>query len=258
MALADERDPIRLAILIASLAGLVLLGVRTAGGPQGASARHRAAARDHFAGKVVAIAARRALPLSVRRQVAMPRQSDAATVRTSQATYVLGGTRRVAAGGRVPIASVLRSAARGGGAVRVAKLPVAVRGAAGAAVGDKVFAFGGKLPRGRASDLVQEYDVATERSVIAARLPAAVTNAAAVTLDAFVYLVGGRVEGSPSREIIRFDPLRGRAVVAGRLPVPASGGIAVASRRRRGYLVDADVPGSPPLTFEITVGKHGH
>src|SRR5690242_6192923 len=124
MARARERDPVRLAILIASLAGLVVLGVHTAGGPQGASASRRAARRGHFAGKVVAIAARRALPLTLRRRVARRHPSDGAIVRTSRATYVLGGTRRGAAGARIPIASVLRTSGRGE-AVRVAKLPVA-------------------------------------------------------------------------------------------------------------------------------------
>jgi hypothetical protein len=236
---------------------LVVLGVHTAGGPQGASARRRAAARDHFAGKVVAIAARRALPLSVRRQVAGRLRSDAAIVRTSRATYLLGGTRRGEDGTPIPIASVLRTSGHGA-AVRVAKLPVAVRGAAGAAVGDKIFALGGELRRGRPSALIQEYDVATERSVIAARLPDGVTNSAALTLDGFVYLLGGMVHGSAIPEIVRFDPLRETVVVAGRLPVPATGGIPAASRRRRGYLVHADVSGYGPLTFEITVGKHGH
>ena len=131
-------------------------------------------------------------------------------------------------------------------------------GAAGAVVGDKVFALGGMLAGDRPSDLIQEYDVATERSVIAAKLPAPVTHSAALTLNGFVYLVGGLAGAAPSRAIVRFDPLRGTAAVAGRLPVPASGGVAAASRRHRGYLVGADVPGSAPLDFEITVGRHGH
>jgi hypothetical protein len=133
-----------------------------------------------------------------------------------------------------------------------------VTGASGAVVGDKVFALGGRLAGGRPSDLIQEYDVATERSVFAAKLPTPVTDSAALTLNGFVYLVGGRVGGAPSRAIVRFDPLRGSATVAGRLPVPASGGVAAASRRHRGYLVGADVPEAVPLDFEITVGRHGH
>ena len=257
MARAGRRDPLRLAILLASITGLIVLGVKTVGGAQGSSASRRAAARDRPAGKVVAIAARRALPLTVRRQIEAPGPPGVAMVRTSRATYLLGGRRRGPKGERVPVASVLRSTGHGP-AERVAKLPVAVSGAAGAVVGDKIFALGGRLAGGMPSDLIQEYDVATERSVIAAKLPAPVTNTAAFSLEGFVYLVGGLVNGSPARAIVRFDPLRGTAIVAGRLPVPASGGIATASRRHRGYLVGADVGGAGPLDFEITVGRHGH
>jgi hypothetical protein len=153
MARARQRDPVRLAILIGSLAGLLVLGIKTAGGSDGASASQRAA-RDHRAGKVVAIAARRALPLSVRRRIAAPSRPGVATVRTSRATYLLGGTRRRARGVRVPVASVLRITGHDP-AERIAKLPVAVTGAAGAAVGDKIFALGGELSGGGPSDLIQ-------------------------------------------------------------------------------------------------------
>jgi hypothetical protein len=85
-----------------------------------------------------------------------------------------------------------------------------------------------------------------------------VSHAAALTLDRFVYLFGGQTAGSPTKAIIRFAPGRRTVALAGRLPIPASGGVPVASRRRRGYLVDANVPGAPPLTFEITLRTRGH
>ncbi len=251
MTAADEHGPVRLAILICSLAGLVLLGVKTAGGTEGASASRRAAAKDRPPGKIVATAERRPIPLSVRRQVASAHPADAATVRTTQATYILGGTRPGPGGARLPVASVLRSTG-GGRPIRVAKLPVAVRDGAAAAVGDRLYVLGGRLARAGPTDLIQEYDVATERAVVAGRLPMPVSDGAALTLNGFVYLTGGRVNGSPTRAIVRFDPFRGRAVVAGRLPVPASGGVAAASRSRRGYLVGARVPGARTLNFEIT------
>jgi hypothetical protein len=251
---AGEGGPVRLAILLGSLAGLLVLGLHTIGGA--ASASHRPATA-RVPGKIVAIAARRRLPLSVRRQLAVPRPSGPATVRTSRSTYLLGGTRRGVEGHVVPVASVLRRAG-GGRPIRVAKLPVAVTDAAGAAVGDRIYALGGRLANGRPSNLIQEYDVATERAVIAGRLPQPVSDSAALTLDDFVYLVGGLVNGAPTREIVRFDPWRGTATPAGRLPVPASGGVAAASRSRRGYLVGARVSGAPPLNFVITMRTRGH
>jgi hypothetical protein len=72
-----------------------------------------------------------------------------------------------------------------------------------------------------------------------------------LTLDGFVYLVGGVVHGTPTRAIDRFDPWRGRAALAGHLPLAARGGAAVATRRRRGYLVGAKVPRAPGVNFEI-------
>jgi hypothetical protein len=253
MAGAGEGGPVRLAILLASLAGLLVLGIHTFG--DSASASHRPATA-RVPGKIVAVAARRTLPLSVRRQLAGPRPAGVASVRTSEATYLLGGTRRGVGGHEVPVASVLRRV-RGGRASRVAKLPVAVTNAAGAAVGDRTYALGGRLANGRPTDLIQEYDVATERSVIAGRLPQPVTDAAALSLDDFVYLLGGVANGSPTREIVRFDPWRETTALAGNLPVPASGGIAAAARLRRGYLVGAKVPGARALNFEITLRPRG-
>jgi hypothetical protein len=253
MAGAREGGRERLGILIASLVGLLLLALHTIGGA--ASASHRPPSA-RVPGKIVAIAARRPLPLDVRRQLAVPRPAGPATVRISGATYLLGGTRRGAKGRKVPVGSVLR---RVGGArpARVAKLPVPVTGAAGAAVGDRIYAFGGRLAHGKPSDLIEEYDVATERSVIAGRLLHPVADSAALTLGDFVYLLGGRVAGSPTREIVRFDPWRATTAVAGRLPVAASGGVAAASRLDRGYLVGANVAGAPRLNLEITLRPRG-
>jgi hypothetical protein len=254
MAGAGDGGRVRLAILIASLAALLALGVKTVGGTQGASASHRAAARDHAAGRVVAVAARRRLPLTVRRQLAFPHPPGVATIRISRVTYLLGGTRAGPGRSRVPDASVLRTTGHGP-PTRVAKLPFAVTGAAGAAIGDRLYALGGRLANGRPTALIQEYDVATEHSVIAGRLPDPVSDGSALSLDGFVYLIGGKVRGAPSRAIVRFDPWRGTARLATRLPVAASGGVAAASRSRRGYLVGANVPGAAPLDFEITVKR---
>jgi hypothetical protein len=244
---------VRLAILLGSLTGLLVLALHAIGGA--ASASHRPAT-PRVSGKIVAIAARRTLPLSVSRQLAEPRAPGVATIRTPRVTYLLGGTRRGAKGHKVPVASVL-SRVGGGRPTRVAKLPVAVTDAAGAAVGDRIYALGGRLANGRPTDLIEEYDVATERSVIAGRLPHPVTDSAALTLDDFVYLVGGLVGDSPTREIVRFDPWRGTTALAGHLPVPASGGVAAVSRLRRGYLANARVPGASPLDFEITLRPRG-
>jgi hypothetical protein len=254
MAGAGEGGPVRLAILLGSLASLLLLALYTIGGA--ASAGHRLETA-RAPGKVVALAVRRGLPLSVRRQLGIPRVPGVATIATSRGTYLVGGSRRAANGARVPVATV-RRAIGNRRPTRVAKLPVPVSDAAGAAVGDRIYALGGLRTNGRPTNLIQEYDVSTRRSTIAGRLPQPVADGAALTLDGFVFLAGGRVDGSPIRAIVRFDPLRRDAVLAGHLPVPASGGVPAVSRRRRGYLVGADVPGASPLDLEITLRTRGH
>jgi hypothetical protein len=246
---AYEGGPVRLAVLLASIAILVVIGVKTVHGTKGASA---SAAGQGVPGRIVAVAARRPIPGRVRRQVALPPAHGSAAIRVAGATYLLGGIHRGARGHRRPVASVLR-AVGGGTPTRVAKLPTAVSGAAPAVVGERLYAIGGRLANGKLSREVQEYDVATEKSVIAARLPKALWHASALTLDGYVYVLGGETRSGPTATILRFDPWRDAVSGAGHLPVRASGGAAAAARLRRGYLVGARVPGAGRLSFTITL-----
>lgn len=213
MAGAAEGGPVRLAILLGSIAALSLVGLHTLSG--GASASHRLAGA-HSPGKIVVLAPRRALPASVGRMLASPR------VR-----------RRV-------------------------KLRIPVKGDATATLGERIYALGGVRADGRPTSLIQEYDVRTHRSRIVGRLPRPVSDAAALILDRFVYLLGGLTDASPTRAIVRFAPGRGTVALAGHLPVPASGGVPVATRSRRGYLIGAHVPGDPHLDLQITLRRRGH
>jgi Kelch motif protein len=245
--------PVRLTILLASIAGLLVLGLKTAGS-ENASATHTAG--HGAAGRIVAVVSRRSVPVMVRRQIALPAKRGAAAIRVAGATYMLGGTQRTAHGGRVPVGSVLRIDGAGP-PTRVAKLPMPVTGAAPAAVGDRLYAIGGRLPSGKLSDRVQEYDIATEHSVIAARLPKPVWHSSALTLDGSVYVLGGITSGGTTSSIVRFDPWRDATSRAGHLPVRAAGGAAAAVRSRRGYLVGASAPGSSRLNFVITLRALG-
>src|SRR4029077_20587401 len=89
------------------------------------------------------------------------------------------------------------------------------------------------------SDEVQEYDVATEHSVIAARLPNSLSHASAIMLGGYVCGLGGAPRGGPTASIFRCDPWRDASFRAGHLPVPATGGLAAAVGLRRG------IPGRP-------------
>jgi len=248
MAGPDQVGPVRLAILLASLGGLAVLAIGT-GGLDGATASHTGV---HGAtGRIVATVARRRVPFAARRQLALAHPRGAGVLRVAGATYLVGGWHR-SGRRRVPDSSVLRSVG-GGPFGRVAKLPVPVAHPAVAVVGDRIYAIGGGLAGGRPSNQVEEYDIATERSVVAAKLPGAVTGACALTLDGYVYVLGGRRRGSPSRAILRFDPWHNRVARAGRLPVPAVGGAGSAVRTRRAYVLGARTPGDPRVNFAITL-----
>ena len=163
---AGHGGPVRLAILLASLAGLFAAGVKTTGFDSASASR---AAAHGTPGRIIAVASRRRVPAVVRRQVDLPDKRGAAAIRVAGATYMLGGTQRTAHGGRAPTGSVLRNDGAGPPS-RVAKLPTPVTGAVPAAVGDRLYAIGGRLPNGKLSDEIQEYDIATEHSVIAAQV----------------------------------------------------------------------------------------
>jgi hypothetical protein len=241
-----QGGPVRLAILMVSILGLVGVAVKTTGGSGGAVAHV-----EPNPGKVMAVITRRTIPADVRTKLAawshVP--SGASAIDVGGATYVVGGFNR---GGK-PVGSVLRRVGIGGPYTRVAKLPVPVTGAALAHVGDRVYAIGGSLKGGKPSDKIEEYDIATEHSVIAGTLPHPLTQASALNLGGFVYIIGGVVGDTPSRAILRFDPFRETVALAGRLQLPAAGGRGVTSRAGVGYVVGARGSGIGPVNFAVTV-----
>ena len=247
---SGQGGPVRLAILLASIAGLVVLGIKTTGGSD-ASASHATAHGQP--GTILAVPVRGAVPSVVGQRLrALPRKRGAAAVQAGGAIYLLGGTQRTAHGGTVPVGTVLRidgPTQR----TRVAKLPTPVTDAAAVAVGDRLYAVGGLMANGNPSNEVQEYDVATEHSVIAARLPRPVSSAGAVTLDGFVYVLGGNTGAAPSGSIFRFDPWADAVAPGGRLPVTLVGGSAIAVRPRSAFLVGATGPGGSHLAYALTL-----
>ena len=153
--------------------------------------------------------------------------SDISAIHLAGAAYVLGGF-----DGQHPSASVLQTTT-GRSFTRVARLPTPVRYTAAATTGDKIYAFGGELGDGSDTSEIQEYDLATERAVVAGHLPDPVAHASAVSIDGTIYLLGGRVNGQASDQILRFDPARNVAVPAGHLPQPVFDGAAGDVRRAR-------------------------
>lgn len=170
--------------------------------------------------------------------------SDLSAVHLAGAAYVLGGF-----DGQHPSASVLQTTA-GRSFTRVARLPTPVRYTAAATTGDKIYAFGGELGDGSDTSEIQEYDLATERAVVAGHLPDPVSHASAVSIDGTIYLLGGRVNGQASDQILRFDPARNVAVPAGHLPQPVFDG-AAATFGGRAYLLGGLGAAGTPLDSVI-------
>jgi hypothetical protein len=138
--------------------------------------------------------------------------SDLSAIELDGAAYVVGGY-----DGRVASGGVLQTA-DGRRITTVARLPAPVRYTALAAIGGKIYAFGGELGTGADTDLIQEYDLTSGRTKVAGHLPEPTSHASAVTLDGAAYLLGGRTSGSASDQILRFDPARNAFAAAGRLP----------------------------------------
>ena len=156
--------------------------------------------------------------------------SDLSAVPVGGSAYVLGGF-----DGQAPSGSVLQTTS-GRAFTRVARLPTPVRYTAATVLNDRIYAFGGELADGSDTSEIQEYDVATERTVVAGHLSDPVSHASAVTLDGAIYLLGGRVNGHASDQILRFDPTRNVAVPAGHLPQAVFDG-AAATFGRQAYLL---------------------
>jgi hypothetical protein len=71
-------------------------------------------------------------------------------------------------------------------------------------------------------------------------------------LDGYVYVLGGIADtGRPSAAVERFDPWLDRANLAGRLPIPLSGGVAVHIGLRHGYLTGAQGVSGSRLDFAL-------
>jgi hypothetical protein len=140
--------------------------------------------------------------------------SDLSAVSSAGAAYVLGGY-----DGTRALASVLRTT-DGRSFKAVGKLRTAVRYAAAAASGRRIYTFGGELSTGADTDLIQEYDTATRRASVVGHLPETVAHASAVVLNGTIYLAGGRRNGGASDRILRFDLARGRVRGDGHLPRP--------------------------------------
>jgi outer membrane protein assembly factor BamB len=171
-------------------------------------------------------------------------RSDLSAVAIGETAYVLGGY-----DGSKPIDSVLATT-DGSTFTQAARLPAPARYLAVAALGGRIYAFGGETASGSASDAIQEIDPRAGTARIVGHLPAAVSHASAVALGGDVYVLGGEAEGLPMSQIWRFDSGKKTVSAAGRLPQPISGGAAVAVGSSA-YLIGGTGSGEAPLATVV-------
>lgn len=200
-------------------------------------------------------------------------RSDAASVSIGGTTLVVGGY-----DGSKPDPAVL--ATTDGRSYRsIGSLKVPVRYPAVAAVGGKLYVFGGDaitgVQAGRPVDDIQTLDLATHTARVVGHLPEPLAAAAAVSLGGHIYLAGGesttpqqsvtgvgttQLEQAPPSgpkggvstvsTIWAFDPRHDQALVAGRLQVPVShAGAAVLGSRV--WLVGGESGGAQLTTVQM-------
>ncbi len=153
-------------------------------------------------------------------------RADAAAVTIGHTVYVVGGY-----DGSVLDREVV--ATTDGRSYRnVVALPVPIRYPALAALGSRIYVFGGLEANGRPSGAVQLLDPERRTARVVGRLPVPLSAAAAGVLGGTIYLVGGRTAAGPTRAVYAFEPRGSSFLRAGSLRVPAANaGAAVADGR---------------------------
>jgi len=180
---------------------------------------------------------------------ALPGPRAGATAVTAGAvTYVVGGT-----AGATPAATIL--ATRDGRVfTAAATLPVPVTFPAVAALGGRLYVFGGESLTGSSAGkpvaTIQVVDLATHAVTMAGRLPTPLAGAAAVTLGGHVFVVGGdEAPGVTSGTVWGFNAKNLAVTAAGQLRVPvAHAGVVVLGPEA--WIVGGESRGAPTAAVQ--------
>ncbi len=172
-------------------------------------------------------------------------RSDLSAVTIAKRAYVLGGY-----DGETPLDSVL-STADGSDFSQVATLPQPARYMAVAASGGKIYAFGGELASGAASDAIREVDPRAGTARVIGHLPRPASHATAVVLGHRIYVLGGEANGTISDRIWRFAPADDTVAAAGRLPFPVAYGAATVVGSTAYLIGGKGLTGSPLRSVEL-------
>ncbi|HEU4705709.1 MAG TPA: PQQ-binding-like beta-propeller repeat protein [Solirubrobacterales bacterium] len=173
-------------------------------------------------------------------------RSDLSAVTVGSKAYVLGGY-----DGTTPDPAVLATA-DGRSFSHVADLEEPARYMAVAALGGRIYAFGGETAEGTPTDAIQEVDPASGTARVIGRLPHPVSHAAAVALGGSIYVLGGEEAAGATASSWRFDPGGGRVSSAASLPRPIAGG-AIAGFGHSAYLVGGTGAGGEALSSIVAL-----
>jgi N-acetylneuraminic acid mutarotase len=173
-------------------------------------------------------------------------RSDLSAVTIGSKAYVLGGY-----DGTTPDPAVLATA-NGRSFSQVAELKVPARYLATAAVGGRIFAFGGETASGGATDAIQEIDPGKGTARVVGHLPRAFSHAVAVVLGGEVYVLGGEANGVATDAAWRFDPASGRVSKAPPLPIAVAGAAAVGNGKAA-YLLGGTGAGGETLSSVVSL-----
>jgi Kelch motif len=259
MSSSRRRGLVRLSILIASLVGLVAVGVSVIDGSGGGS-RPGPVARAASEGRarLVAEESRLRLPVALHGLAVTPGPDgllavggadsgdvskdtvyrlDPGTGSTKPAgtlvqplhdaaATAVGGRALVFGGGNTSTLDLVQALSPGGSANQVGRLPAAISDLAAVSLGGAAYVLGGFDGTSPRASILRTTDGRAFTRV--GRLPTPVRYAAVATLPDKIYAFGGELaDGSDSDQIQEYDIARGRTVIAGHLPEPVSHASAV-------------------------------
>jgi len=208
-------------------------------------------------------------PSSVIGRLPQPR-SDASAVTIGNNVYVVGGY-----DGTSPDPEVV-STSDGVHFSDVAALPVPVRYPAVAALGQKIYLFGGEgvsgPQSGDAVNAIQMVDPASKTARIVGHMPEAIAGASAAVIEGKLYVAGGvlasagtstsntsqstastapaAVSNNATGDVFAFDPSKNTVLRAGSLPVPvAYAGVQVLGSHA--WLIGGESNGAPVSSVEM-------
>jgi hypothetical protein len=173
-------------------------------------------------------------------------RSDLSAVTIDGSAFVLGGY-----DGERAVGAILRTS-DGSKLETVGNLQVPVRYPAVAPLGPIIYAIGGEESSGADSTAIQAFDTRTGHASVVGHLAAPLAHASAVVLGGGIYVLGGRLDGSTSDQIIRLDPTKGTTRPAGRLPHPVQNAAATVVAGT-GYLVGGLTPEEKALASVVTL-----